>query len=349
MKKRYWIPILSLIFIVILWISLPMLIMNYVNKVLSDIEGYEGSVSHVDLNLLKGAYVIEDLVIEKLEGEDRYPFVAIDQINFSLEWGALFKGRIVGDVELVSPNIKMMAETDERRALFGSDVDWTEPLKEMMYIQINRFAIRNGIIHYMDLSSDPVVDLPLRNIELEITNISNVEELTEELPSRINMTATSIGDGNLNLQAEANFLKQIPDFDLVLELEGVNIPDLNDFIEARARLNAKQGEFALYTELEVQNGKIEGYVKPVILNLRLMKLEDGNQNIVSAAWGEVAGEVLNFFTNQDKDQLATRVPIKGEIIHPEADVFLTIWSVFHNAFIDALQQSVEGMIRFDDL
>lgn len=348
MKKRYWIPLLVLTLIIVLWFALPYLITNYVNDVLADIDGYRGSVTHVEPNLFKGAYAVDSLVIDKLEGDERYPFVAVEQINLSLEWGALFKGRILGDVEVISPEIYLLAETDEREAQFGDDVDWTEPLRELMIIQINRFIVRDGTVHYMDLGTDPVVDLPLGNIQLEISNISNVEEREEELPSRIEMSAISIGGGNLSIQADANLLKQIPDFDLALEFENVNLPDLNDLFEAYVGVDAEEGEFSLYSEIVVKDGIIEGYVQPVIINLSVLDLDDEDHDLFSATWEVIVAGVAQVFENQEEDQLATRVPVSGELVDPDAGVFLTIWNVFRNAFIEAFQQTVEGFIDFED-
>jgi hypothetical protein len=68
-----------------------------------------------------------------------------------------------------------------------------------MLIQINSFAIRDGTIHYMDMGSDPVVDLPLDNLEMEVFNKSNVENLEVELPSHITITSILIYGGCLNL------------------------------------------------------------------------------------------------------------------------------------------------------
>lgn len=349
MKKRYWIPpLLLLIAIFILWLALPYLIKNHINDVLADIEGYRGSVGGVELNLVRGAYSIDNLIIDKVDGDDRYPFVQVDLINFSLEWGALFKGRFVGDVELLSPEVNFMAETFETEAQYGDDVDWREPLRELMVIQINRFAIRNGTIHYRDLGSDPVVNLPLYNLELEVFNISNVEKLEEELPTHIMMTAVSIGGGYLNLHADANFLKTIPDFKLVLEFEDVHLPDLNDFLKAYAKVDAEEGTFSLYSEIIVKDGNIEGYLQPVILNLSVLDLTDEDHDVFSAAWEVIVEGISQVFREHSKDQLSTRAPISGEVDDSEVDVFITIWNVFINAFINAFEQSVEGLIDFED-
>lgn len=348
MKKRYWIPILILTFIIVFWLALPYLIENHINSVLDDIDGYTGSITNVNLNLIQGAYSVDSLVVDKIDGDDRYPFVEVDQINLTLEWGAIFKGHIVGDVELVSPNIHLMAETFETEAQYGDDVDWREHFQDLMVIQINSFRVIDGNVHYMDMGSEPVVDLPLSNLELEILNITNVEDRQEQMPSRIDMSAISIGGGHLSLKADANFLKEIPDVDLVMEFEDVNLPELNDLFEAYAGVDVEEGEFSLYTEFVVNDGQIEGYLQPVILNLSILNLEDEDHDFFSAAWELMVEGVTQIFRNQPRDQLATRVPLSGEIDDPEAGIFLTVWNIFINAFVEAFEQSVEGIIDFED-
>ncbi|CAN5472476.1 DUF748 domain-containing protein [soil metagenome] len=347
MKKRIWIPLLIVILIAVLWLALPYLIKNHINSVLADIEGYEGSITNVDLNLIRGAYAVDSLVIDMVDGDDRYPFVAVDRINLSLQWSALFRGEIVGEIELLSPDIRLMAETDETAAQFGDDVDWREYLQDLMVIKINRIFIEDGSIHYMDMGTDPVVDLPLNDLELEILNITNVEGSEDAMPTRITMSAISIGGGHLSVRADANFLKPIPDVDLVLEFENVNLPDLNDFFEAYFRVDAEQGEFSLYCEFVVKDGNLEGYLQPVILNLSVLDLEDEDHDVFSAAWELIVEGVIYIFRNHEQDQLATRMPMSGEIDDPEIGVFTTIWNIFRNAFIESFEQAVDGIIDFE--
>lgn len=349
MKKRYWIPLLVLILVIVLWLILPTLIENKINSVLADIDGYRGSITNVDLNLIEGAYTVDSLVIDLIDGDDRYPFVAVDQINLSIDWGALFNASIVGDVELLSPNVHLMAETPITAAQYGDDVNWRKHFQELMTIQINTFTVRDGKVHYMDMGAKPVVDLPVSNIDLEILNITNVEESAEELPSRIKMTAVSIGDGEINLEASANFLSEVPELDLVFEFENVNLPQLNDFFEAYAAIDIEEGEFSLYSEFAVNDGLIEGYLQPIILDLKIVDLDDEDHDFFSAAWEVIVGGVSQIFRNQSKDQLATRVPISGEIKDPEAGVYKTIWNILRNAFIESFSQSVEGLVDFESL
>jgi len=84
-------------------IALPYIVKDYVNKTLSEIPEYSGRVGDVDINLIRGAYVIEDAALLKTGGKVPVPFFSATRIDLSVQWGALFEGSIVGEIELENP------------------------------------------------------------------------------------------------------------------------------------------------------------------------------------------------------------------------------------------------------
>ena len=70
-------------------IALPYIIKSYVNNVLSSIPDYTGSIEDVDLNLWRGAYKIQEVKLLKTSGKIPVPFFSADEIDLSVEWGAL--------------------------------------------------------------------------------------------------------------------------------------------------------------------------------------------------------------------------------------------------------------------
>lgn len=342
MKKRYWIPIVTVLILVGIRIVLPFWVEDRVNKALEDIPGYTGSISDVDLHLYRGAYTVDSLVIDKVEADNEVPFLSIDRIDFSVEWGALFNGAIAGEIWLLAPEISFVAAKDEGE--FGVEVDWAKHLKELTPIRINRFVIRQGTIRYLDLGSSPQIDLPLENLDLDILNISNVESIEKDLPTSIFLKAVSIGGGNMNINARANLLKTIPDIDLNFDFEEVNLPALNNFLEAYASVDAEQGEFNLYSEIVIDDGMLDGYVKPIIRNLKIINLEEGN--VLEVAWEGIVGLVTEVFENQSKDQFASQVPLEGNLKDPEAGTYPAIWNIFRNAFVNAFSKQTGNEINF---
>ena len=57
---------------------------------------------------------------------------------------------------------------------------------------------------------------------------------------------------------------------------------------------------------------------------------------------------MEIFENQPKDQFATKVPMEGDLSNPDTAILPAIWTIFRNAFINALNKSVDDTIEFGD-
>lgn len=136
-------------------IYLPYYVTDYANKTLANIPGYTGSVSDVDIALWRGAYVIHDLKILKKTKGIPVPFVDIKKTDLSIQWGALFKGAVVGDVTLYNPIVNFAVSQSGQTAQTGTDTDWTKPINDLMPLDINFLEIDNGKISYRDFSASP--------------------------------------------------------------------------------------------------------------------------------------------------------------------------------------------------
>lgn len=348
MKKKYIVLLSIFALLIVVRLLLPVFVVKYVNKVLSDIEGYQGSISDVDLHLYRGAYVIDSLVIEKIEGEQPVPFFSTTRIDLSVHWNAIFDGNIVGEVVLEQPKINFVAGGDTTTAQYGEEVDWTKPIKELIPLQINLFTVNRGEVHFQDFSSEPQVDVYFKNIKLETTNLSNATNVNDTLPSHLKMTAKSLGEGDFLLEGNMNILKEVPDFDLDLKFENVDLPALNDFLEAYAKVDAEQGVFHLYAEMLLLDGQFEGYVKPLLVDLKIIDLRDEDKSALMKIWEVVVSGVMEIFENQPKDQFATKVPISGDLNNTDAGILPSIWNILSNAFVQAFDKNTDGTIKFND-
>ena len=259
--KKKWIILGSLLLILIVArLVLPYFVTRYVNKVLAAIPGYEGSISGVDIHLIRGAYVITDLRIFKIDGNDKVPFVDIPVIDLSVEWSALFKGSIVGEVIFEQAKLNFIGgdgkgEKPANDNQSGADVDWTEPIKKLMPLQINRMEIVQGSVFYYDFTTKPKVSIHLDSLQMLATNLNNADKDEDPLPSTVTATATSIGAGKLTLDLDINVLKKIPDLDMDLKFEKINMPALNDFFVAYSKVDIEKGSFSLYSELAIDDGE----------------------------------------------------------------------------------------------
>ena len=348
--NRTWrVVLIVLVVLVAVRLALPFIVTRYVNKVLSELEGYRGVIEEVDIHLIRGAYQIHGLKIYKVDGNKEIPFVDIPTTDLSIEWDALFQGAIVGEVGFEKPVLNFIASKKDGKPgttseQAGEDIDWTEPIKKLMPFDINRLQINDGKITFYDFSTKPEVDLFLENVQLDALNLNNAKDNPEKLPSRIYLQALSIGNGQLNLAMKANVLKQVPDMDLDLRFENVDMTALNNFFGAYAKVDIEKGVFNLYSELAVNEGNITGYVKPLFNDLKVVDWEEDKEQPAKLIWESMVGFLAEIFENQREDQFATRVPLNGHIADVNTPFWPALWNVFSNAFVQAFENNTDGTI-----
>jgi hypothetical protein len=356
MKKRkrlhwgWWTAGALVVLLVAARLTLPYFVTRYVNKVLADIPGYYGTIYDVDIRLIRGAYVIDSLKLFKISGNERVPFIDIAESDLSIEWQALFKGSVVGEAVFRNPVINFIGgnRTDTTENQTGEDVDWTEPIKELTPFRINRLEVQNGTVTFYDFTTKPRVDLSLEQLNIVATNLNNAEKQSENLPSNVSLSGKSIGGGDLKLDMQINVLKEIPDLDMDLRFENIDMRALNDFFRAYARVDVSAGTFSLYSEMTVAEGILAGYVKPIAQNIKIVDIKE-DKNPVNLLWESMVGVIKNVFKNQPQDQFATKVPLVGDLNDPDVAVWPTVWNVFSNAFVKAFEHNTDNTVRFADV
>jgi len=349
LKRTYIIIVVIFLILIVFRMALPGIVKHYVNKKLNELPGYTGHVDDIDIALIRGAYVIKDLVLKKKTDPPKYPFLKIAHTDLSIQWGALFKGRIASEITVDEPVIHILAS--EKLSKEPSKESWTKTVKALMPIRINRLQINNGKFAYVDFSKNPDVVLHIDNLQLTATNLANVEKVGSPLPSHVTLTGTSIGKGNLKADMKVNVLKEIPDFDMGAQLTGVNMLALNNFLEANVKFDVERGDLDIFSHLNLKGGEMNGFVKPFIKNLKVLnvkkdiKKKGGILRVVKKA---IVGLFAKAVENHKTKKIATVVPIHGNINNPKTSAWASFLGVLKNAFIQALHESISNELKSNE-
>lgn len=343
-RKRYIIPLTTILLLVLLRISLPYVVKNYVNKVLADIPGYYGEVDDIDISLIRGAYVIHGLFLNKSDAGTEIPFLNFEKTDISVEWKSLFKGEIVSELILMRPVIIYTLE-DQQEGQDAEFDDWTKALTDLVPIDINHLQVIDGKAAFVEITAEPTIDLNLNHIELNATNLRNVVQEERNLPSEIIGSATSIGGGNVKLNGKMNLVKQVPDMDVSFSLENASITALNDFTNHYAGIDFSEGQFNLFSEIAIADGYLTGYIKPLLKDSKLISKQD---NFFEKLWEGFVGFFKFVLKNQKNNTLATKAPLEGDLNNVEAKVWPTIFSILKNGWINAFKNTVDEEVTFED-
>ncbi|MFL5752010.1 MAG: DUF748 domain-containing protein [Bacteroidia bacterium] len=336
--------------LILLRLFLPYIVLNYVNKKLANLKEYYGHVADIDIALIRGAYVIHDIKIVKTEksgqNTDTIPFFKSPTIDLSVEWAAIFKGSVVGEIYVEDPVLNFVKGKHKGEDVKADTADFRKLIKDLMPLTVNHFEITNGEIHYIDKYAAPKLDISLKNIEAVATNLSNVNDSAKQLPANLKASGNAY-EGNFTLNVNFDALNEVPTFDLNAELTTVNLVQLNDFLRAYGNFDVDRGRFGLYTEFAAKDGSYGGYVKPIIKDMKVVNWKEDKDNIL---WESLIGAAAQLLKNRQEKQVATKVPIEGNF---EKGGKINLWRaisfVLRNAFVHALKPTIDGSININKL
>jgi hypothetical protein len=344
--RRSWHIVLAIALVLIaVRIALPYTLKTLINQRLEKIPEYAGSVSDIDLHLWRGAYQLVGIEIDKTTGEKREPYFAAKQIDFSLAWRDLFRGRFVGDFVLEKGELTIVNASTEAGSQKEVDRRWQDAIEDIFPIEITRLEIKDSVVRFIDREADPQVDIALRGLEVVAKGLRNrPSEKRGPLPAEIELTAKTIGAGDLRIFGGLDLLAEQPRFKLNLELVNVDLPTLNDFLLAYGNVDVSRGDFQLFLEVAAADGKYDGYIKPFFNDLDFKNVEDKTKPVTQRLWEKMVSGLSTFLKNKPRDQVATRIPFSGEFGETDVGVLATIGNLIRHGFGRALSERLDGEI-----
>lgn len=322
-------------------IAAPFVIRHAINSRLAQVEGYSGRIDGVGLSLFRGAYQLTGVSILKRADSRLEPLLSVEKIDFSLAWRELFNGRVVSDIVLIAPDLRVTTSTTPDDAS-GDGRRWQDAIEDIFPVEITRFEIRRGHVRFIDETSEPRVDVVLRELELVATGLRNRPTATESSPARLHAQAVTTGDGDLLLLIDGDPLADRPHFTLKVDWKNVQLPALNDFLEAYANVDVSAGTLQVYAEASAQDGAFEGYVKPFFENVSFENLADKEKKFGRRLWENLVSGMASLVENNDREQVATRIPFSGRFGETDVGIWATIGNLVRNGFIEALREGRES-------
>lgn len=340
------------ILLLVFRIALPWIILKYANHTLSTMSGYYGHVNDVDVALLRGAYTLDSFYLNKVDDrtQNQTAFMSAQMVDLSLEWGALLKGKLVGELVFDRPNLRFTEDKVELDDVSKDTSDFIKLLEDFMPVKVNRCEIRNGNLEYIDQTRSPALHLSISHLYGEALNLRNAYSSDEILPATIDVTG-KVNKGDLKFAMKLNPLAVRPAFDLNTEMVQTDLVYFNNFFKAYGGFDVNAGQMNIFAEAAAKDGKFIGYVKPIIRDLDVVswKGQDKNDSFLRKIWESVVGGTGKLLHNRRKDQIATKINFEGDIDNPKANYLQSVVFILQNAFVKALQPSIDNQINLDKL
>ena len=137
-----------------------------------------------------------------------------------------------------------------------------------------------------------------------------------------------------------------PTLDLAVRIEDTELPAMNAVLQAHGGFDVAAGRFSVYTELHVRDGRVQGYVKPLFVDVDVYdSRQEAADSPVHRLYEGVIGGIATIMRNQPRDQVATRTDLSGQLDDPRADTIEIVLQLVRNAFFKAILPGLEPSRR----
>ena len=206
-----------------------------------DLKGYSVQLPKLHLQLIGLSLTLKGLTVMQ-QAHPNPPIAYFPVLKASIHWREILSGRLVAEFRLDQPKINInlpQLRSEAASKVLLKERGWQQAVEDIYPLKINSLKINDANITYID--QDPKRPLVLSHLNLQATNIRNVQLRDQVYPSSFHLDTAIFGTGHGRIDGKANFLAEpYPGMKGRLKLEKVPIDYFNTVI-ARSNLSIQGG------------------------------------------------------------------------------------------------------------
>lgn len=261
-QKKFYIPAIIIILLVVFRMLLPQILLTQANKYLANFSPtYSLHMEDLDISIIRGAYQFQEIT-GKLKGEEK-TFLTIKEVDVSIAWREVFRGRIVTDI--VTDKVDFLFLKDMSKLKPPSKAEAKDVKETLFPVKVESVDLNRARVVFEEYPSlDDSSRLKIENINGRVTNLTPTED--NQL-SEFNLSAALQGKSETVFIGSLNLTKTPMLWDVDVELKDFDISSLNPVLKRNLPLTFTKGRLDLFAEAQNQDKVIKGYVKPFIKDI----------------------------------------------------------------------------------
>ncbi len=214
--------------------------------------------------------------------------------------------------------------------------------KPGLILKVDRSEIERSRVAYTDQGGKPPYTLFFTDLTVTATNFSNH---FYQGTSVIRMSGKFMGSGETIVKANFRPEEEGPDFMLDTAVRNTDVTSLNDLFRNYGKFDVAGGSFSLFTQMNVKEGEVRGYVKPLFSQLKVYSYEkEKKKPVLKQAYEMVVGAASHVLRNHETEKVATQVDISGKLDRPNVSTWQALGELVRNAFIKAILPGFEHQV-----
>lgn len=325
-------------------LALTPFVESHLRRSLANMQDMRGTFSRLELSVLHASATLHDLEVEKLSREGRRtPYFQLERLEFGLYWTELLHGHLVGAAKADRPKISLVSAKHPREEQqVGEAPKIGKKLQSIAPLRLDRLEVRRGEVLWIDASVPERPQLWLHDIEGTLENVASRAALAKGEPSVLAVNGTLQRSGRVSIFASADPLAKGLTFAGQARLVGLELVELGNVLSATAGVTPNQGTLDMSVRFKAVDGHVTGGVRPV---LKHPGVQQGKPGLGAKLKELLADLTLKVLSDRvpGRDAVATTIPIQGDVVNPDAQVWPTVLGIVRNAFVAGLADSLTNL------
>ena len=208
-----------------------------------------------------------------------------------------------------------------------------------LLLKIAKVRVTQATFGYTNKTTNPPYHLFLADTDVTLTNVSNQKG---QGVGTAKMEAKFMGTGSAVVDVKTSAEKSGPAMNVSVKIADVSLPTMNDLLRAYGKFEVSSGQFSFYSELNVDNGAITGYVKPLFKDIAVHDPDQQQDNSFGhKVYEKVVGVAAKILKNRTRKEVATRAEVKGRVDDPKVSPVQVVVHLIQNAFFKAILPGLE--------
>jgi hypothetical protein len=206
-------------------------------------------------------------------------------------------------------------------------------------VRIERISVVNGEFGFVNQAAKPDYRVFLSHANVALEHYSS--QLQEGAASMA-IRGKFMGSGATEIIGVWHPEHESPDFEIKVQMTGTHIRSLNDVLRAHGNLDVAAGMFSCYSEFKFHNGRLRGYVKPLVRKLDVYdSKQDRGKNALEKVREGAIEDLSSLLKNIPRQEVATKADVSGSPSHPRTETVQIVIGLIQNAFFEAILPGFE--------
>ena len=227
-------------------------------------------------------------------------------------------------------------ETQRAEDLAKSSADLAQ--KPGVKVWVDELHITNATLGVVSQATKPSYRVYFDDADVRVLNVSNQ-------PSQgrgwVMMKGRFMGSGPSELWTSFVADQKAADVNASVQVRDTEMQRMNDLFQAYGDFDVVGGRFSLFSELYLNGGHIDGYVKPIFTDMDVYDTrQERNDSLGQKLYEISVGGIAKLLRNRN-EETATRAHVSGEVKAPELSTWEIVVNLVRNAFFDSIIPGLE--------